>query len=511
MSREGDIPAGYGGLIQEPHRNDVLSGRGGRINAHHGNVKFRELVKEYRPVYLSNETKKLDKVKIASRIVTIIRSLDPPGRFLKEESKAWVEIGDEKARKKAGQAMREKAEDFRKGQQQQQTHGNLVNSPQQMLPRYASTSQNATSPTSATFVTPNTDPYLQMNSSFQQNSYPQNLMTMPPLQQMNFQQIPSGHQQQYGNMEIPPTPSSNDSSKNNLGMLTGNSVAFNREFNRMSSSESGNAPNSVNVSSMGSINTSMSSANRSSLSSRSSARETNRSVQIMEPIHDDVEVEESIASAWDDSWDQEPSLKDGESVKSVESERRKNMFRNMKNESSTLPAPNLAVTDNIGRLNENDLMKESLVSVEMQSVEMKKSVNFLDNKSMQMDSINELIVETLNSDDDIKSASFSMTSNDRKNMMIAQAGVNQVGMVLEKPNHPTRGISGVSTASGISATSEAQSWAAIENNHSTLPDLPVGLTDNSRQQQFTSDSVNRHTNIIDEDNRGRIFSDYSNK
>lgn len=111
-----DIPPGYGGLVKEPNVNDVLSGRGGRINSHPGNVHFRLLVNQHKHVYLSKQTKKLEKVKVADKIVQAIRNMVPAGRFLKEDpaTQQWIEIGDKKARKKAGQAMRENAEETRK-------------------------------------------------------------------------------------------------------------------------------------------------------------------------------------------------------------------------------------------------------------------------------------------------------------------------------------------------------------------------------------------------------------
>lgn len=112
LDNDADIKHGAGGLIVDINNNDVLAGRGGRINSHPGNIQFRELVHKHKHQYLSQQTKKLEKVKIANLIVQTIRNMDPPGRFLKEDntSNCWVEIGDEKARKKAGQAMREKAE-----------------------------------------------------------------------------------------------------------------------------------------------------------------------------------------------------------------------------------------------------------------------------------------------------------------------------------------------------------------------------------------------------------------
>jgi len=111
-----NIQPDAGGLIECPNMNDVLSGRGGRINNHSGNLYYRTLVNNYKHNYLDKNTKKLDKVKIANQIVMLIRTTNPPGRFLKQDkdTKCWKEIGDEKARKKAGQAMRENAPETRR-------------------------------------------------------------------------------------------------------------------------------------------------------------------------------------------------------------------------------------------------------------------------------------------------------------------------------------------------------------------------------------------------------------
>jgi hypothetical protein len=104
------------GPVRTPNVNDVLSGRGGRVNAHAGNMQFRELVARRKKGYLSTATKKLDKAHIAADIVYSIRRMTPPGRFLKEEadgSGVWWDIGDTRAFKKVGQALREDAPDIR--------------------------------------------------------------------------------------------------------------------------------------------------------------------------------------------------------------------------------------------------------------------------------------------------------------------------------------------------------------------------------------------------------------
>ncbi|KAL7471729.1 hypothetical protein ACHAXS_012017 [Conticribra weissflogii] len=116
-----EIPPGHGGPVRNPNSNDVLSGRGGRINSHSGNVRFREMVESLKREYLDPRTKKLEKARIAARLVATIRHSEPPGRFLKEDPHTglWIEIGDERAWKKAGQALRESAPEIRAEQQAQ--------------------------------------------------------------------------------------------------------------------------------------------------------------------------------------------------------------------------------------------------------------------------------------------------------------------------------------------------------------------------------------------------------
>mmetsp|Transcript_18527 Transcript_18527/g.28578 ORF Transcript_18527/g.28578 Transcript_18527/m.28578 type:complete len:435 (+) Transcript_18527:188-1492(+) len=111
------VNPGDGGLISELNENDVLSGRGGRINNHPGNITFRTVVEDYKREYLDPRIRKLEKAHVAARLVAQIRSANPPGRFLREDADhkgKFVEIGDQKAWKKAGQALREDAPDVRK-------------------------------------------------------------------------------------------------------------------------------------------------------------------------------------------------------------------------------------------------------------------------------------------------------------------------------------------------------------------------------------------------------------
>jgi len=105
---EIQVPPRGIGPIYEPNVNDVLCGRGGRINAHEGNVRFRQMVVDHKKEYLAPTTKKLAKAHIAAQLVRDIRTKEPSGRFLKEDPDgAWFDIGDAKAIKKVGQALRE--------------------------------------------------------------------------------------------------------------------------------------------------------------------------------------------------------------------------------------------------------------------------------------------------------------------------------------------------------------------------------------------------------------------
>mmetsp|Transcript_1691 Transcript_1691/g.1847 ORF Transcript_1691/g.1847 Transcript_1691/m.1847 type:complete len:262 (+) Transcript_1691:93-878(+) len=101
--------------ISKPHDNDVLLGRGGSINIHPGNETFRKVVEGKKRAYL-NATKKSEKRVIADSVLTIIRALEPPGRFLVRDSSTglWHDVGYAKARDKTSQALREKAPSIRK-------------------------------------------------------------------------------------------------------------------------------------------------------------------------------------------------------------------------------------------------------------------------------------------------------------------------------------------------------------------------------------------------------------
>lgn len=71
-------------IVENPygvHDHDVLSGRGAFVNGHVGNERFRQLAIDRKPQFDAGNYS--EKRALATEVVNIIRSLDPPGRFLK--------------------------------------------------------------------------------------------------------------------------------------------------------------------------------------------------------------------------------------------------------------------------------------------------------------------------------------------------------------------------------------------------------------------------------------------
>lgn len=96
-------------IITQILEHDVLCGRGGETNHHTGNIKYRQLVKRYQPLYIAS--KRRDKPRIAQTIVHHVRQ--NAGRFLKKQGNTWRDVGNTKAREKTSQALREGAPELR--------------------------------------------------------------------------------------------------------------------------------------------------------------------------------------------------------------------------------------------------------------------------------------------------------------------------------------------------------------------------------------------------------------
>uniref|UniRef100_A0A7S1ZC96 DUF6824 domain-containing protein n=1 Tax=Trieres chinensis TaxID=1514140 RepID=A0A7S1ZC96_TRICV len=95
-----------------PHENDILLGRGGKNNQHCGNEQLREIARSQRDNYRMSSKK--GKSYISRQIVSHIRHMSPPGRFLKKNGVTgrWEEMGDDVAREKAAQALRDAVSAF---------------------------------------------------------------------------------------------------------------------------------------------------------------------------------------------------------------------------------------------------------------------------------------------------------------------------------------------------------------------------------------------------------------
>jgi len=72
--------------IVKPHDHDILPGRGQGPRNHPGNIYLREKALEYTSQYKATSIRS-EKGEIASLIVNLIESRDPPGRFLMKETK----------------------------------------------------------------------------------------------------------------------------------------------------------------------------------------------------------------------------------------------------------------------------------------------------------------------------------------------------------------------------------------------------------------------------------------
>ena len=93
--------------IAQPHKNDVLIGRGRISNDRPGNHYWRKLMKEIKSDY---DTRMTGKKSILVRLVVeAVKKQSPPGRFLAQDKGTglWIEIGDEVAMKKTAQGLRD--------------------------------------------------------------------------------------------------------------------------------------------------------------------------------------------------------------------------------------------------------------------------------------------------------------------------------------------------------------------------------------------------------------------
>jgi hypothetical protein len=94
----------------------VLSGRGNGIKKHEGNVHFRALCQAVKHYYVAFPPNK--KIHVSELVIQAIKSLHPPGRYLKEKETdsevLWEETTMKEALQKTSQALREGQPDHKK-------------------------------------------------------------------------------------------------------------------------------------------------------------------------------------------------------------------------------------------------------------------------------------------------------------------------------------------------------------------------------------------------------------
>lgn len=98
--------------IEKPHEHDVVSGRGNYSTFHAGNLRFRSIISKIKVDYMGSSY--IRKKDYARLVVKQIKSLDPPGRFLKRDetsatTRSWYELDEKQALAKTRQALRERA------------------------------------------------------------------------------------------------------------------------------------------------------------------------------------------------------------------------------------------------------------------------------------------------------------------------------------------------------------------------------------------------------------------
>lgn len=99
-------------LTFAPSCTDRRKRRGGAINNHPGNMRFRQFIQQFKHQYMIES--KQSKPYVAVRVIEAVKNSNPPGRFLVKYPGGYLECSDDRAREKAKQALREGAAKMRK-------------------------------------------------------------------------------------------------------------------------------------------------------------------------------------------------------------------------------------------------------------------------------------------------------------------------------------------------------------------------------------------------------------
>lgn len=97
-----ELPEGF-----RPGPCDVICARGSAAQNHPGNMRFNEVVAQHLPRY-SKATSRAEKSVVVSTIVDAIRdNASPEGGFVKQKNGRWYHAGEQVARDRVGQRMRD--------------------------------------------------------------------------------------------------------------------------------------------------------------------------------------------------------------------------------------------------------------------------------------------------------------------------------------------------------------------------------------------------------------------
>lgn len=98
--------AGSGGPIVL-REYDVLFGRGGHANTYIGNLHFRSIVDEFKPLY--EQAARGEKGNVAQIVIDAVRHQEPPGRFLERTlDNNFALVPESRVHQKVSQRLREK-------------------------------------------------------------------------------------------------------------------------------------------------------------------------------------------------------------------------------------------------------------------------------------------------------------------------------------------------------------------------------------------------------------------
>jgi len=98
--------------VLSPSCIDRRKSRGGAVNNHPGNMRFRHFIHQFKHQYMIES--KQSKPYVAIRVIEAVKNSNPPGRFLVKYPGGYLECGEDRAREKAKQALREGAAKMRK-------------------------------------------------------------------------------------------------------------------------------------------------------------------------------------------------------------------------------------------------------------------------------------------------------------------------------------------------------------------------------------------------------------